>query len=73
MADTKTPGTEKKAMHINLHGKRVTDYQIVKDFYGIENDNDLVRFLFSTEANRIRGTFPLLATEARDKEQTKGA
>jgi len=63
---------EKKTMHINLYDERVADYQVVKDFYGIENDNDLVRFLFSTEAKRIRGIFPLLATQETAHAQQQG-
>jgi len=35
-----------KAMHINLHGEQITDYQFARDTTGITNDNDLVRFLF---------------------------
>jgi len=61
-----------KTMHINLYDERVEDYQVVKDFYGIENDNDLVRYLFSTEAKRIRGTFPLFGAAQLDA-QAKGA
>jgi len=35
-----------KAMHINLHGDQITDYQYAREMTGITNDNDLVRFLF---------------------------
>lgn len=45
---------KKKTMHINLYGQRVRDYEEVREFYGIMNDNDLVRFLFASAANRIR-------------------
>lgn len=57
-----TEESKRKTMHINLHGARVDDYHIVKAFYGIENDNDLVRFLFSIEAKRVRNEFPLLTS-----------
>ena len=63
--------TEKKAMHINLTGAQVSDYEIVKAFTGITNDNDLIRHLLRKEATGIRGTFPLLdiATQARATER----
>lgn len=45
-----------KQMHINLTDeKQVSDYEIVKRFYSVQSDNDLVRMLFATEAARLRG------------------
>lgn len=43
-----------KAMHINLTGNQIDDYEVVKQHLGITNDNDLVRFLFRQKAHEIR-------------------
>lgn len=45
---------KRKAMHINLSGAQVADYKLVKEYTGITNDNDLVRYLFRQRANEIR-------------------
>ena len=58
MADTQG----KLGMHINLIGDQIEDYEIVKAYTGITNNNDLVRHLLREKATSIRGTFPLLAT-----------
>ena len=56
-----TEEVKKKAMHINLYGTQVDQYEQVKAFFGISNDNDLVRFLFSMEAKRIAGELPIFS------------
>lgn len=57
-----------KQMHINLTDeKQVADYEIVKAFYNVQGDNDLVRLLFAMEAGRIRGEFPLLNAQPETK------
>jgi len=54
----------KKTMHINLNGDQIEDYEIVRAYTGITNDNDLIRHLLREKATGIRGTFPLLDTQA---------
>ena len=44
----------KKTMHINLYGQQVEDYETARRETGIQNDNDLVRFLFRRFANEVR-------------------
>ena len=53
--------TRKKAMHINLHGAQVDDYDLCRTYTGITNDNDLIRHLLREKANSIR-SLPLFAS-----------
>ena len=64
--------SEKKTMHINLHGAQVQDYELVKAYTGITNDNDLIRHLLREKATGIRGTFPLLDAQMQT-QQAQGA
>jgi hypothetical protein len=41
-------------MHINLTGNQIEDYKVVRNYLGITNDNDLVRFLLRQKAHQIR-------------------
>jgi len=47
-------GEKRKTMHINLYDDQVADYELVRANTAIQNDNDLVRYLFRQEAHRIR-------------------
>lgn len=58
-------------MHINLYDEQVDQYEQVKTFYGIGNDNDLVRFLFSMEAKRIAGEFPIFGQVNQETVSSK--
>jgi hypothetical protein len=44
----------RKAMHINLTGSQIDDYELVKEHTGITNDNDLMRYLLRQKAHEIR-------------------
>ena len=56
----------KKAMHINLYGEQVDDYEACCRYTGITNDNDLVRFLFRQMARQI-AELPMFALPEREE------
>lgn len=67
---TKRQFEKRKAMHILLYDQRVTDYEAVRAYHGIENDNDLVRYLFAAEAHRIQiGAQALAGDKAREAHE----
>ena len=47
---------KRKQFHIVLSGEQVEDYELVRRFTGITNDNDLVRHLLRQKAIELRGT-----------------
>lgn len=57
-----------KAMHINLRGDQVTDYEVVREYLGITNDNDLVRYLFRQKAHEVRALEARLSETAAMQE-----
>lgn len=44
----------RKQFHIVLSGEQVEDYELVRRFTGIMNDNDLVRHLLRQKALELR-------------------
>ena len=44
----------RKQLHIILSGEQVDDYELVRRFTGIANDNDLVRHLLRQKALEVR-------------------
>jgi len=56
-------GEIKKSIGIALYEQHLESFEICQSFYGIESASELIRFLITQEAKRIRGIFPLLATQ----------
>lgn len=54
---------ERLQLHINLWHDQVQEYELVQEYLGIQNHNDLVRYLVRQEAHRIRGLAPQVAME----------
>jgi len=44
----------RRQLHINLFGEQVDDYELVRQWTGITNDNDLVRHLLRQKARELR-------------------
>jgi hypothetical protein len=55
----------RKQIHIILSGEQVDDYDLVRRFTGITNDNDLVRHLLRQKVLEIRGTEQRLELKER--------
>lgn len=56
----------KKAMHINLTGDQIDDYELCRTYTGITNDNDLIRFLLRQTARQAKA-LPMFAMPTQEE------